>query len=127
MTNEQRLKALEMLLNGKSYEDVGKYFCVSTTVIWEMFHRALKDVKSTQSDESNCKYKRLIRCINEKYGNVPVAAKEIGVAHSTLLNVVKGNSDTRKSVIVAVLKATGLTFEEAFYEDFIEESEQGEN
>lgn len=127
MTNEQRLKALEMLLNGKSYEDVGKHFCVSKTVIWEMFHGALKDIKVTQSDESNCKYKRLIKCINEKYGNVPVAAKEIGVAHSILLNAVKGNSDTRKSVIVAVLKATGLTFEEAFYEDFIEEPEQGEN
>lgn len=75
MTNEQRLKALEMLLNGKSYEDVGNHFCVSKAVIWEMFHGALKDIKSTQSDESNCKYKRLIKCINEKYGNVPVAAR----------------------------------------------------
>lgn len=119
MTNEQKAQAYFMKLKGMSLEEIGQHFDVS--------RERIRQIIPASPDESRNQYRARQR---RKYENVvfPVLAEwlhehrytfhrfaeEIGRSDQSLGRWLRGENEIPKSAIDAILKTTGLTYEEAF-------------
>lgn len=116
LTEKQVEEVKRLALKGVSLSKIARDYGVSRGAI--VFHcdKAGITDKIKRRGRHKALYKNLEDALLEKYGKREIAAQKIGVANNTLGRILRGETETRKDIIDALLAATGLTYEEAFKE-----------
>ena len=114
MTNEQKVKAYSMLLEGYTLSKVAAEFGVTRQRIHQLF-----PVKSMRLDQAaaSCIYPNISKWMAANNVGYTYIAKEIGTCAQRVRVFLAEGSDSRKSLIDGILSVTGLTYEEAFQEE----------
>lgn len=114
MTDKQKIEALQMLLDGASYEEVGRKYCVSKQRVHSIFSGVIGKRRAGRKNSGKCVYPVLANWIAENCGNQIVFADLIGVHITTVSKFLLGKSSINMKTIDKILKATGMTYEECF-------------
>lgn len=111
MTKAEKIAAYEMFLDGFSYAEIGRKFCVSREYIFNLFNNNRKSKAGTMK----CIYVGLSSWLvkNEKSA---FDLKECfkGKSNSSIYWKLAGKSQITVTEAKAILAYTGLTFDEAF-------------
>lgn len=113
MTREQKEEVKRLRGSGMSYQAVGERFGVSKQRIHQITHP--KPRKKKTPSTAGVKYPRIKKYLEENNISVAAFADACGVTRSTMYTNLKGDGGMNKSTIDAILKVTGLTYEEAFF------------
>lgn len=119
MTNEQKLIALKMILDGRSYKEVGQHFLIDPKVIRKMFSA----VVGKEEKISDKKYKWFHEYIMKKYGSVKGFSEKTGGVSAQTIGFLLDGENTTKRVIDKMIAVTGLKYEQMFREDFEKEGD----
>lgn len=114
MTREQKEEVKRLRGAGMSYQAVGERFGVSKQRIHQITHPKPRKRKSPNTD--GIKYPKIKQYLEENNVKVTALATACGVTNATMWGNMRGGG-MRKSTIDAILKVTGLTYEEAFSEE----------
>jgi predicted transcriptional regulator len=109
MTNEQRVEAYKMLLDGATYREVGEKFGLTHQRIHQIFSGQISKVKKYA-----CIYPNIRRWIVENHITQPVFAEMVGVCPAAIHHYLSGKREPNKKTIDKILEVTGMTYEEAF-------------
>lgn len=111
MTNQERIKAFALRLEGCSWKEIGKALGYSAATV----QQDLKRCVGIGPRQVHCVYPALRDYITERYGgSVQSFARACGVAVSTMYAVLPGRVRPGKLIIDALLETTGLSYEDAF-------------
>ena len=118
--NERKQKMIEMHIQGLSYVEIGQKMGISRQRVFQIIGDVRKGSHRTIT-EKECVYVGIRNWMNEnKISRTALLRKIYGTIHSdqyhSLKSALKG-SNCSKYVIDNILKATGLTYEEAFKKD----------
>lgn len=111
MTREQKVEAYSMLLDGHTMQEVGEKFGVSRQRIQMLFPAV------GRCGGRNYVYPNITKWMIENRMSGAELAKLVGVSASQVSSWFRGLHDPRKCFIDRILAVTGMTYEEAFYED----------
>lgn len=119
MTNEQKAQAYLMKLNGMSLEEIGQHFGVTRERIRQIIPTSPEESRSGYRAKQRSKYDRvaypaLAQWLYDHRYTFSRFAREIGCTGQAVGRWLKGENNVPKSAIDAMLKLTGLTYEEAF-------------
>ena len=111
MTDKQKLKALEMLLNGASYREVARKFDVDRCTVEKMFRPVIGKRKGRTLGSF---YPNLREWMDEHgYSSATLAAR-IGYSQSNMAKLMRDGGNPQKNVIDSILELTGMKYEECF-------------
>lgn len=115
MTKEQKMEAFSMLLDGESYEAVGRTFGLTRQRIQQMFPM-MRNEKMSQPKERPLRYvyPGIEKWMRENKITIANLSRSIGYTTSAVNQVLLGKNDPRKRFVDEVLALTGMTYEEAF-------------
>lgn len=111
MSKEEKLRAYEMLLDGKSCSEVGKEFGVTKQRISQLFR--IDGIRLHQAAGS-CIYPNLALWMVEHNVGYSKMARAVGTDPQTIRRALTADGTIRKHFIDAILDLTGMTYEEAF-------------
>lgn len=114
MTKEQKEEVKRLSDAGVTYQAIGERFGVSKQRIHQIVTRPSRRRK--QPKTAGIKYPRIKQYLEEHNVRVTAFATACGVTNTTMWENLRGGG-MRKSTIDAILKVTGLTYEEAFSEE----------
>ena len=111
MTRFERIKAFEMRLDGKTWTEIGAALGYTANgVRLDIIHC----IKYTPRQIS-CVYPAIRTYIEANCGgSVQQFTRNCGIPYSTLSNILTGRFAPSMPTASAILKETGLTFDEAF-------------
>lgn len=114
MTENQKLRADLLRLDGKSKKEVAEILGVS---IGELGDGSLRKYRYSLSRYSTVKYPNIEAWIMEKGITRSEFSRLCGTNIDTMGDILNGKSRIRKDRIDVILKVTGLTYEFAFAEN----------
>lgn len=110
MTNDERIKAFTMRLDGKTWEEIGDVLhyapCTARADIVRCINAAPRKIR--------CCYPAIRRVIIDQYGSIRNFSAVCGFHSNTIRLVLSGRCRPSRRVADAILAATGLSYEEAF-------------
>ena len=112
MTKEQKIEAYTMSLDGCTLQEVGDKFGVSKQRISQMFPQANKKVDAAAE---NCVYPNISKWMVEHKAGFAVVARGCNSTTPTVRYALSSGGSIRKDLIDALLRFTGMTYEEAFF------------
>ena len=115
MTKNQEIRAHLLRLDGKNVMEIAKILGVPEDEVASISNQ--KRYKQSVAGSENAKYINLDRWMREHGITRAMFADKSGINYSTLNMIIGGKTDFSKSSIDKILKATGLTYEEAFKEE----------
>lgn len=109
---QKKLSMFQLKLSGMSYEDIGQHYGVSKQAVQQM----LTDVLSARSRRRKTAFPGIDQYLFATGSNVTdlYRAAQVDEEYNTFLRKLKGITRMTLEDIRAILRATGLTFEEAF-------------
>ena len=115
MTKEQLTKAFELRVDGLTYDEIAEHMGVSRQAVHEALHRAMDNGRVY----AKCVYPGLRRwMIDHNISRRQLAlALRPGVKPGWLYYKLEGRFRLSMGDVKAILKYTGMTFEEAFGEE----------
>jgi transposase len=117
MTREEILKMVEMSLDGYSKDQIGKRFGVSAQHVSYLMRSAL--IKRANAAAHECIYHGLKNWM--LHHNVSAHKMNIDMGlyanHQQFVKILKGKANLTIEHIRAIIKYTGLSFEELFGDD----------
>lgn len=113
MTDKQKVEALQMLLNGATYEEVGRKYMLSTETIRKMFSNIL-DRGTRRHSRVECIYQGLGEWCEKNGYTAHSFEKKLGVGNGVMRKAFRGESYLRMDNIDKILDLTGMTYEECF-------------
>lgn len=114
MTKEQKIEAYTMLLDGCTLKEIADKFGISRQRISQMF--SVQNIRVDMAAES-CVYPNIARwMIANKYGFAAIARVCEAPTNSVRYALTKSGS-IKKGTIDSILRLTGMTYEEAFFEE----------
>lgn len=117
MTKEQKEEVQRLRDAGVAYQAIGERFGVSKQRIHQIVTCPTGRRKKPKTD--GIKYPRIKRYLEENNVRVTALATACGVTDPTMWENLRGVGMAKKT-IDAILKVTGLTYEEAFSEEDVE-------
>lgn len=112
MTNKDRADAYLMRLEGASFREIAKKYGVS----FQYLQNILPAVNPRKKSAYHCIYPAIANYLRENNLSCAGFAKSAGVGAVTITETLKGAHSPSKKTIDAILRITGLTYEEAFRE-----------
>lgn len=114
MTRQERMKAFEMRLDGKSWDDIAAVLGYTTNnVRIDIIHC----IRYTPR-QITCVYPAIRQYITANcYGSAHQFARDCGVPYSTMGNILNGRHTPSLETATAILQATGLSVDEAFRQE----------
>ena len=109
MTREEKIKAFEMRLDGYTFEEIGKAFGVSKQAV----NQAL-GVVGTGRKGFSCIYPNIKRWITDNKMSCKEFSNKVGFSNHAAYLWFAGKTVPTKTAVDAILKVTGMTYEEAF-------------
>ena len=111
MTRQERMKAFEMRLDGKSWTEIGKELGYSSSTVKQDIMGCIL----ASPRQVNCAYPAIRRIITDEYGgSVHAFAIACDVSPNVMYYILPGKSAPKRELIEAILRVTGLSYEEAF-------------
>lgn len=126
LEQKKKLSMFQLKLSGMSYEDIGLRYGVSKQAVQQL----LTDVLSTRSRRRKTAFPAIDQYLFATSSNVTdlYRAAQVKDEYNTFLRKLKGITRMDLETIRAILRATGLTFEEAFGTPFVQpEPEAGDS
>lgn len=116
MTNEERRRAFDLRLRGKTWNEIAAELNYSGGSYVE---RDIKQCVSGRRKKIPCQYPAIQNIIvSEYYGSVPAFAEACGVNYNTMHATLVGrNKKPSRYVALTICAKTGLTYKEAFGDD----------
>lgn len=111
MTKQEKVEAYEMLLNGRSFREVGDNFGVSRQRIQQLF-----PFMERRYGHADYIYPNIANWLRTKRMSLSCFAKKLGTDPYTVSKWFRGITNPKKDFIDAILVLTGMTYEEAFSE-----------
>lgn len=110
MTRQERIKAFEMRLDGKSWPEIGRVLGYSHSTVYG----DLRICILSQKKAVPCIYPALAEIIMQDYGgSIRAFAERCGASYNAMYSVLSGRTTT-KSLGAGICSVTGLSHEEAF-------------
>lgn len=122
MTKAQKVEAYSMRLDGASLREIADKFGVSFQYIQQLFPAR----KRIQRKYSNIIYPNIVRYLQDNRVTLTALASDCNMTINGLRQFLNGESGGTKSTIDAILKATGMKYEEAFYTRPVDGQNAGE-
>lgn len=113
MTDKQKVEALQMLLNGATYAEVGRKYMLSTETIRKMFANIL-DGGTRRYSRVECIYQGLGEWCKKNGYTAHSLGKKLGVGNGVMNKAFREEGCLRKDNIDKILELTGMTYEECF-------------
>lgn len=115
MTNEQKVEAYRMRLDGATLQQVADIFGVTKEYIRQITPAGQRSrYRSADERYAHCVYPAIAQWMHDNRFSYKRLANEIGVAPATLYGGLSGARHVAKYTIDGVLAVTGMTYEEAF-------------
>lgn len=115
MTNEEKKKAFCMLVDGATYQEVANELGISKQAIHQKFGSLING--KAISIKCGGKYINIMKFMTENGVSRKEFANSIGVSYQCFRRVLTGEQEPSKKTIDKILKFTGMTYEEAFFEE----------
>ena len=111
MTKQERLKAFEMRLDGKSWSEIGRAIGYSSTAV----QQDLQGCVLTKPRQVHCVYPVIRRIITEDYGgSVRAFAADCGISYGAMYYTLSGKCFVPPERQEVISKAIGIPPVEAF-------------
>lgn len=114
MTDSQKIEAYQMLMEGKTYREIGEEFGVSKQAVEKVLKQPF--LNKSMNYLKRCPYAGLKKYLEETEMSVERFAGKICVTPPTARKRILGTNSFTIPEIRLVLKLTGMTFEECFAE-----------
>lgn len=114
MTKEQKLEAYSMILDGYTLQEIGDKFGISKQRVSQLFPQTNQKVSSAAE---GCVYPNIARWMIENRAGFAAIARGCNVTTPTIRYALTSGGNIRKGTIDAFLRFTGMTYEEAFFEE----------
>lgn len=114
MKREDKIKAFSMRLDGFTFQEIGEYLGVSKIAVQQMLQRA---ISSQGTVHSKWVYPNLRDWVIEQGLSLSQMSQMFGLSANSISTYLLGKMDPSFSFIKAVLNASGMSFEEAFYRE----------
>lgn len=111
MTNNDKIYMFKMRLEGATYEEIAKEFGVTKQCIQQIMFRTLGERRRKSNDK--IVYPNIRKWLEEKELTIKKFAQSNGLNYGTILKALQRDEMSTKTAN-QILKATGLTYEEAF-------------
>lgn len=111
MTNNDKIAMFKMRLEGATYEEIAKEFGVTKQRIQQIMFRTLGERHRKSNDK--IVYPNIRKWLEEKELTIKKFAQSNGLNYGTILGALQHDEMSTKTAN-QILKATGLTYEEAF-------------
>ena len=111
MTNNDKIAMFKMRLEGATYEEIAKEFGVTRQRIHQIMYKAVRE-KHTKSN-NKIVYPNIRKWLEEKELTTKKFAQLHGLNYGTIWKALQRDEMSTKTAN-QILKATGLTYEEAF-------------
>lgn len=114
MTNIEKADAYFMYLEGSSFQEIADHYSVTKQYIHTLLTERLSRPQGYHR-KKNSVYPNLDLYMIENRITIHKFAETVGLSRSALDQILHGSKAPRKGSIDAILKTTGMTYEEAFY------------
>ena len=114
MTKEDKLKMMEMRLDGYTLNEIGEHFAISSQRVSQLFKEMLAEKKNEAANKII--YPGLKKWMLENRITVCRMNTELGMTknHNHFMNILSGKGKLTIDYIKAIIKYTGCSFEELF-------------
>lgn len=114
LTREEKIDMFSMRLDGYTLQEIGDKYGVTREAVRRMF--------AVVCCESGIVRKRYIYpniadWMREKRMTQTALCKEVGMAQNTVSAIMTGKQNPNFSFVQAILRLTGMSFDEAFYKE----------
>lgn len=119
MTKEQKIEAYSMWLDGVTIGEIAKKYGVSYQYIQQLFPGTGKD---NGEKYKSYIYPNIVKFLHENSVSLKELAERCNLSYVGLQAFLNGKRGGSKKTIDKILKATGMTYEEAFAEEAQDET-----
>lgn len=116
MTKEQKIEAYSMRLDGVPIRKIAEKYGVSYQCIQQLFPGIRKDYREKYK---SCIYPNIVKFLIKNSMSINELAKRCNLSYVGLHDFLNGG---KKKTVDKILKATGMTYEEAFAEEAQDET-----
>lgn len=109
-SNRDKSDAYYMLLEGASIRQISERFGVSYQRIQQILPQGRTDKRAADT----CVFSGLSDYLKKTGASYSKLAKQSGISVPAIMSALKGERSPNKKTIDAILRSTGLTYEEAF-------------
>lgn len=114
MNREDKIKAFSMRLDGFTFQEIGEHLGVPKMAVQQMLQRA---VASNGTVYRKWVYPNIRDWVMEQGLSLSQISQICGLSANSVSSYMTGKLDPPFSFIKAVLKASGMSFEEAFFRE----------
>jgi hypothetical protein len=116
MTKEQKLDMFKMRLEGYTYQQIGIKYEISGERVRQILERVIRERQNRRT--AKCVYPKISEWCAEHKETMMSFAKRIGMSPCAFYPKIYGQQRFRQDQIDKILAVTGLTYEEAFREEY---------
>lgn len=113
MTKEDKIKAYAMRLDGASFQQIADEFGVTRQYI----HQVITKPGGRDRPIRRYIYPNIAIWMHEKRHSAKALAADIQVSQQCITKILKGKGNPSKQTIDRILEVTGMTYEQAFFQD----------
>ena len=117
MTRDQKIEAFTMRIDGYSYREIADKMGISKQAVQDTLKRCLSRGGWDQAFCEKCVYPNIFKYMQDHKINLSEFSTSTGIVYSNLSKFLKGASNPSQASIDKILKATGMTYEEAFWRE----------
>lgn len=110
MTNEEKVEMFRMRLEGATLQEVADKFGITR----EYVRQLVPGIEGKEIKRRAIVYPAILKWFQENELNYCSFGRMCGLSNVAVNDILTGNRSPRKDSIDAILKATGMTYEEAF-------------
>lgn len=114
MTKEEKLAAYAMILDGCTQREVGERFGISKQRVSQLFPQTNKKVDAAAE---SCVYPNIAKWMMEHRSGFAAIARGCNFTTATIRYALTSGGNIRKDTVDALLRFTGMTYEEAFFRE----------
>lgn len=122
MTKQVKLDMFSMRLDGYTLQEIADRYGISKERVRQVMKVGSMDKKMGES-KKKWVYPNAIKWAERNHISVYRIAADTGITPNTLHNALKGKHQPNKTTIDALLRVSGMTYEEFFYQPGKEEGE----
>lgn len=125
LSRDEKVKAYEMLIDGHTHAEIAREFGVTRQAIYQLFGgiRDSYGLGIRMSTRERIIYPAITEYLLKNELSLDKFARSVNSSPEVLKKCLTGDQDMRKRVIDAILKETGMSYEEAFAERDNEEDD----
>lgn len=116
MNREQKIAAFAMRIDGYAYQEIANKMGTSRQSVRDCLHESISfDSRNTRLS-ARCVYPNILKYMRDHKMNLSSLANAAGLTPRGVSRILEGENLTKTS-IDKILKATGMTYDEAFWRE----------